>query len=290
MGAVWKSLNKHTQSLGDYFNSKTSAKMMTLLYKLLQRRGIFFYLLFIVYLLYLHPLVIGRLSGAGMENPDPLMGWIVLLIPFAELLGFWLKYPIMLYYAREYPAKEGNWQIILIVFLPILHLGMSTFIFIVGTQTAGLQPAGDAAWYWQLLYVAGFFVVIFKELGFLALFFSLKGVKGSFAQQYPPEIRLGHLFRDAAGDILLLLYSAMGYTILWEFLGKRSSFDAGAGFWGSIMQYLGILIYFVMVIPPLQAIYTLQNSITQRTKIQRIWSAVSFLIVLVIAVRSIVQG
>ena len=126
-------------------------------------------------------------------------------------------------------------------------------------------------------------------MGFLALFFSLKGVQGSFFQRVPPEIRLGHLLRDTAGDILLLCFSALGYTVLWDLIVTQSPINTSVGLWDSFLQYLGVLLYFMMVIPPLQSIYTLQNSITQRTRIQRVGSTVSFMIVLLISVLSVAR-
>jgi hypothetical protein len=101
---------------------------------------------------------------------------------------------------------------------------------------------------------------------------------------------LGHLIRDSAGDILLLCFSALGYTVLWDLIVMRSPINTSVGLWDSFLQYLGILFYFMMVIPPLQSVYTLQNNITQRTRIQRVWSTVNFMIVLLIAVLSVAKG
>jgi hypothetical protein len=274
--------------------------MRSLFNKLLQYRAIYIYFLFIAYLIYIHPDIIERLSQTSPKKPDPLLGWIFLLIPLLEILGIWLKYPVLAYYRNQYPAKESNWMVIAMVFLPILHIGMSAFLFIAGTQIAGLQPEGDAAWYWQLLYVAGFFLILFKEGGFLALFFTFGGMNWTKNQRYPPkviflnrlqhdlkEIRLVDIILDTLGDIFLLIFSALGYTALWEHVGMSSPFYTQVSWWEYLTQFLGVIIYFLMVIPPLQAVYMLQNATLQISKMQRFWFRVQFVLTLVVAYLSI---
>ncbi len=277
--------------------------MSSFVYKLLKNRGLVFYLLFIGYLITIHPGLIERLSEASLSSPDPLFGWIFLLLPLFELVGFWLKYPLLAYYARNYPQKFSNWTILMIIFLPILHLGMSAFLFIIGTQIAGLQPKENAPWYWQLLYVIGFFLVIIKDAGILLMTFSFGGMKWTARQQYPPdvlflkrlrkgiqEVQLRHLLEDALGDVFLLIFSSLGYTALWEYMGMSSPFYTHVGFWEYIFQLLGALIYFMMVIPPLQAVYLLQGTFVRTTKRQKLWSGFQFVLTLVAAFLSIARS
>jgi len=264
---------------------------------------VFFYLLFIGYLITIHPGLIERLSEASLSNPDPLLGWIFLLIPFLELVGFWLKYPMLNRYAPERPSKPSNRIILVMVFLPILHLAMSAFLFIVGTQIAGLQPEGDAPLYWQLLYVVGFFLMITKEAGFLTMFFSFSGMEWTGSQRYPPdvlflrrlrrtvwEIKLKHVFEDALGDAFLLVFSSLGYTALWEYTGLSSPFRTGVGFWEYFYQVIGVLVYFMMVIPPLQAVYLLRDTIVRTTTRQKLWSGFQFALTVVAAFLSITRS
>ena len=276
--------------------------MLTFAYRLLEKRGIFFYFLFIGYLLFLHPHLLKRLAATS-STPDPVIGWTFLLLPFFELIGFWFKYPVLSFYARTYPQKASTIKILAMVFLPILHLGMAAFLFIIGTQITGLQPEGDAAWYWQLLYVAGFFLILFKELGFLALFFSFGGIPWTNRQEKPPQVfflkRLsksvnGHdlrpLLEDALGDIFLFVFATLGYTALWEYTGMVSTFYTHVGFWRYFMQLLGVLLYFLMVIPPLQAVYLMQYTLIRHTKRQQIWAGFQFVFTLVAAFWVIIRS
>ena len=274
--------------------------MKSLGYKLLNNRGVVFYLLFIGYLITLHPDLLNRLATASRSNPDPLLGWIFLLIPFLELIGFWLKLPYLPHPTPQQVKKPSGGTILLKVLLPILHVGMSAFLFIVGTQIAGLQPEGDAPWTWQLLYVIGFFLILFKELGFLTLFFTFAGVEWTATQQYPPDIlflkrlrgsiremRLRHLAEDTLGDALLLVFSSLGYTALWEYVGMSSPLRTDVGFWDYVFQLIGLSVYLMIVIPPLQAVYLLRDAIAPTTKIQNLWSGFQFTLTVVAAFLSI---
>jgi hypothetical protein len=272
----------------------------SLAHQLLNRRGIFFQLLFIVYLITLHPDLLSRLSKASRSHPDPLLGWSFLLIPFLELVGFWLKVPYLPHDTRQQSQKRSSGTIILIVLLPVLHVGMSAFLFIAGTQIAGLQPEGDAVWYWQLLYAVGFFLVIFKELGFIAMFLTFAGIEWTANQQDPPDIlflrrlrksvqqiRLRHLVEDALGDALLLVFSSLGYTALWEYVGMSSPLNPYLGFWDYAFQLIGLFIYLMIVVPPLQAVYLLQDAIVQTTTMRKLWSGLQFALTVVAAFLSI---
>jgi hypothetical protein len=253
-----------------------------------------------VYLITLHPDLLSRLSKASRSHPDSLLGWSFLLIPFLELVGFWLKVPYLPHDTRQQSQKRSSGTIILIVLLPVLHVGMSAFLFIAGTQIAGLQPEGDAVWYWQLLYAVGFFLVIFKELGFIAMFLTFAGIEWTANQQDPPDIlflrrlrksvqqiRLRHLVEDALGDALLLVFSSLGYTALWEYVGMSSPLNPYLGFWDYAFQLIGLFIYLMIVVPPLQAVYLLQDAIVQTTTMRKLWSGLQFALTVVAAFLSI---
>lgn len=277
--------------------------MKSLGYKLLKNRGIFFYLLFVEYLITIHPSLLRRLSKASLSNPDPLLGWIFLLIPFLELVGFWLKFPYLSHYARNNLKKPSNGTIVVIVLLPVLHLGMSAFLFISGTQIAGLQPKENAPWYWHFLYTIGFFLTLIKELGFLALFLSFGGIEWTTNQRYPPNIlflkrlrktiqkfRIKNLLEDTLGDIFLLIFSTLGYTALWEHIGISSPFHTQGDFWDYFFQLIGILILFMVIIPPLQAVYLLQDTLVRTSKRQKLWSGFQFALTVAGAFLSIARN
>jgi hypothetical protein len=283
-------------------NFFTMALIPSLTYRLLKNRGLFFYLLFIGYLIVLHPVLLRRLAGASLATPDPLIGWIFLIIPFLELAGFLLKYQVLAHYAEHYPHKPLTGLMLAIYFLPMVHLGMSGFLFIIGAQLAGLQPEGNAPVYWQLLYVAGFFLIMIKEAVFLAIFVAMSGMQSTKTQFLPeisrlkpphktlPEIPLNHLVQDALGDLLLLIFSSLAYSALWEYIGMSSPFHTHVGVEEYIRQLIGFMVYFSIVIPSLQAVYLLQNAIVHTTRKQRLWSGFQFALTLAAAFLSIARS
>ena len=189
-----------------------------------------------------------------------------------------------------------------IVLLPVLHVGMTALLFIAGTQIAGLQPEDNSPWYLHFLHIVGFFMAIIKELGFLAMLLSLGGIEWTADQRYPPDIpflkrlrktiqefRIQHLLEDTVGDAFLLIFSSLGYTALWECVGMSSPFHTPVGFREYFFQVIGVLVYFMIVVPPLQAAYLLRDTIVRTTKRQKLWSGFQFALTLVAAFLSIAR-
>ena len=281
--------------------------MSTFFYHLLQRRSIFFYLLFLGYLAYVHPWLIERISVTDGGQIDRMLGWFLLALLCLELWGFWLKHPIMVYYARQYPAAglddkqflQANasgcqFRLLVTIFVPILHMVMACFLYIAATQIGGLDPGGSAPAWQQLLYVGGFFIVLIKETGMIGLFYSPFGLRGPSNDtyptlgwhgltngEYPSEIRLEHLLRDTLGDFILLVFSAVAYAVLWDTVTLISPIRDG-----SFFEYLGLGVYFLMAILPLQSIYLFQAVTIRQTRTHRIWMVVSFLILVIVAILS----
>lgn len=284
--------------------------MSTFFYHLLQRRSIFFYLLFLGYLACGHSWLIKRLSATDGGRIDRTLGWFLLALLFLELWGLWLKHPIMVYYARQYPvagldgkqflradASGCQFRLLVTIFVPILHMVMAFFLYLMATQIGGLNPGGTAPAWQQLLYAGGFFIVLIKETGMIGLFYSPYGIRGPsddtypslgrrgvITGEYPSEIRLEHLLRDALGDFILLAFSAVAYTVLWDAVILVSPIRDG-----SFFEYMGLGFYFLVAILPLQSVYLFQAITTRQTSVQRIWMVVSLLILVIAAIWSFPQ-
>jgi len=281
--------------------------MIAFFYSLLQRRRLFFYLLFLGYLAYVHPWLVERISVTDGGRIDRKLGWFLITLLCLELWGFWLKHPIMVYYARQYPAaglddkqflqadaSGGKFRLLVTIFMPILHMVMACFLYIAATQIGGLNPGGSAPAWQQLLYAGGFFIIIVKETGMIGLFYSPFGLRGPSNdtyptlgwrgltnREYPSEIRLEHHLRDALGDFVLLAFSVVAYTVLWDTVTLISPIRTG-----DFIEYLGLGVYFLMAILPLQSIYLFQAVTIRQTIAQRIWMVISFLILVIAAVLS----
>jgi hypothetical protein len=279
------------------------------LYKVLQQRSIFFYLLFLGYLAFVNPYLMARLSTTASGHIDVVLGWFLLILLFLELWGFWLKHPIMVYYTRysavdETPSKKFlSWlndaiMLLGVIFFPIFRIGMGIFLYITATQIGGLDP-GDGMPLWQaLLFGAGFLIVIIKELGMIVLFFTPYGLRGASNDTYPTlswhgrangvypsELEFSHLLRDALGDLVLLAFTAVAYTVLWDGIGLTSPVQANS-FKEYILAYLGLSLYFLMTMLPLRSVYLFQAITTPQTGYQRIWMVIRFSVLFLVAISS----
>ena len=286
--------------------------MFAFLYKLLQRRGVFYYLLFIGYQIFVHPRLLDYLTGGHREQPNLFLGVFLLALLFLELWGYWLKHPILVYYARRHPAADSppekflGWAepsvcvlpLLLVIFVPIFHLVMAFFLYMIAAQIGGFDPGSSAPVWHQLLFVAGFFAVLIKECGMIGLFYSPYGLRGPAdntyptlgwrgltQRQYPAELRLEHLLRDGLGDLILLVFFAVAYTVLWDFMGQIHPVQASS-FGDYIFEYLGVGFYFLLTILPLQAVNLFQAVATRQTKTQRVWMVAGLLLIVLIAMLS----
>jgi hypothetical protein len=278
--------------------------MLNLLYALLRRRSIFFYLLFLGYAIFINPWLIELINETSDGQEMPALGLFLFFVLLLELWGLWLKHPIMVYYARQYPAagakpeKDFGWVdasagcapgLLITLFIPVFHLAMAGFLYMIAVQTTGVRDNGTD---WRvLLVVGGLFLVIIKEAGVMGLLYTPYGLRGASKDtyptlgwrgiryvQYPSEIRLEHLLRDALGDLVLLLFSAVAYSALWDAVALVSPLRRG-----TLTEYLGLGIYFMMVVLPLQTVPIFQTMTTQQTKAQRNWIVVSLLILVLVS-------
>ncbi|MBN1666533.1 MAG: hypothetical protein JW862_05575 [Anaerolineales bacterium] len=228
------------------------ALLQEVFYRLLQQRAVFLNLLLVLYLWRLHPQVLARISNVvEQDQPDLQLGLVLLAgLPLLETLAFGLKWPLVSNLAQR--ARRPNWSILGVVFLPLLHLGMAALLFIAASQIAGLQPAGEAGFLPQLAYFAAFFLVLSKEGLLLAGWSKLFNERPQPDTTDPWRPRLPALLLDALGDLGLLVFSALAFSALWDFVILGAPVETGRGIGYLILQYFGVLIYLVLILPPLQ--------------------------------------
>ncbi|MBN2146132.1 MAG: hypothetical protein JW726_02045 [Anaerolineales bacterium] len=265
----------------------------------LQRwRGTFLSLFFIGYLIFIQPGVLSRLQAiSDMAIGDPLLGGILIALPIVELAGFYLKLPAYQYYRKHYPAKSGTLLLLLFIFLPLLHMGMAAMLCIAAFQVAGMRPG--EAWF---SFLVVFFLVIFKE-AFLVVLMLYPGVNAPNAETFlqpgkdpllkrllpgviPSEITLPLVLRDIAGDLLLLIFSALVYSTLWDFILMRSPIESG-NLDFTLAQYLGVVFYFILVYPTARSFYYLQVAFIQHNRLSKVLLVLDLLATLTVALLTI---
>ncbi len=236
-------------------------------------------LIFAAYLVFLQPTVLQRLEATkGYRSADPLMGVLLLALPLLEVGGVYLKHPASAYYFHHCTAKRlrddpmvGGVGVGIFLCAVILHLGMSVFLAIMAFQVLGVRT-GEGGALLPLIGLTGFiFLVIFKEVLFMVLWYNPFGGSTDPPAQLTPKL----LLRDGLGDLLLLIFSAVGYTALWD--ATISPDDAGVG--------AGVL--FLFIYPLLRSIYLFQEIFLEKDRWAKVWSWMSFVFVLAAAMASV---
>jgi hypothetical protein len=176
-------------------------------------RGILFNLLFLGYLALLQPLVLRRLDGVLERGAvDPLLGVLLLVVPWLELAGLYLKAPVVLARLR---TNSARWPTTLPIVVWMAHLVLNIML-LVGFACFGVN-SGDDPPLWGVLLMAA---VVIKELFFL-LYWTLKVEPG----KEPRETRFLQetwFLRELAGDLLLLPFALLSFSCLWQMLVARN--------------------------------------------------------------------
>jgi hypothetical protein len=275
---------------------------MHLIFALQRSRFIWLNLLFAGYLWLLQPAVLQRLDASTQGNdPDWLMGGLLLGIQVIEMAGLLLKRPVGAFYARRDPDSNapGKWdtlKVALFVFIPIFHLSLAAFLAMIALGLLKMGGGSETAAILQCLSVLVVFAIITKEAFFVALALGI-GLAGSAfdhntptrapapwverANRWlaPPEITQitqKDALKDMAGDLLLLAFSALAYTTLWEF-GTADALRAQGS--ERLWEYLGLSILFFMVYFTTRSVYLMQELSLQQSRAARVFTGVSFLVV-----------
>lgn len=260
-------------------------------------------LLFIAYLWFVHPGFMARINASQDGRGDWKLGWLLLLAPLLEIAGIILKRPVSVYFARHYPNTGASTSLMVaFLFSAIFRLAMGVFVVMVAFQVGFGGPTGDMPGGLQWLMVVMVFVAIFKETFVILLAYpaetkayqdlafppgqeQFKRVLTSIFTSHPPEqITLWVFLRDLLGDLLLLAFSAVIYSALWEFVTQGARIDAG---YEGLMDYLGLTFFFLLTYLPLRIVSLMSEMAIQTSKSQRVVSLVSLAAVWVSAMLNI---
>lgn len=266
---------------------------------LFKARPVLLNLLFIAYLWLLQPGLVARLNASQDGRGDWAMGGLLLVIPLLEIAGILLKRPVRAYFSRHYPRQDGsNFLIAAYILTAIFHLSLGAFLLIVAFQVGGGMPTGSLPGSLQCLMLVLLFVTIAKEGLVIATSYPVESKPfgaGAFPEsrsalndalmrfltvRAPEQITLKIFLVDLLGDLLLLAFSAVVYTALWEFGTQGSQVSPGqAGF----ADYLGLTFYFLLVFLPLRMVSLMDEMAIQASRAQRILSAASLAAVWLVA-------
>lgn len=270
-------------------------------------------LLFVGYLVFLHPLLLQRVQATDdFRFADPFLGGLLLSLQLFELAGVYLKHPASVYYFHHYPARgpaQGSTLQQLgvagFVLAVVLHLALSSLLALLAAHLLGVPMGDDAGFLPGLALVTLVFVVIAKEAVFIVAWYNPFAGTAVSLQQRPPgdaittlapltlggplvvpeRLTLGAMLRDLLGDLLLLVFSAVGYTVLWDAVIPPVTVGWGPG--AVLEAYFGPLVYFLVLYPLLRSIYLFQDLFLEKDLRAKVGSWLGFALVLVTALLSV---
>jgi hypothetical protein len=272
---------------------------MNILNWILKYRSIPLNLLFAAYLIFLQPIVVQRLQQTrSYTRIDPLVGYLLIALQLMELIGAALKLPMSSYlYLHRFNRKImnsptwGSASVGCLLFPWIFHLLIAV---ILGFFALDMLVSDQSSRGW--LGVAMVFLVIFKETAFIALNNPVIGTgdpsnppsrnnplhlartsRGLFTP--PKQISIGLAICDLLGDLMLLAYGVVGFTVLWD----ANPFFTGSA-WG---LDLFAFIYFFVIYVSLRGIYFMQDVFLESSRMQKIASLLSFCVVLIVSMRTL---
>ncbi len=285
---------------------------------LLKYREILFGLVFVAYLLGIHPLIMARLGDVTPQTPDRWLGLLVFALPFLDFAGHYLKRPVMVYQARQTPEGLGGKIPLLARLLPwahILLIGVLYFSFLMVFNIYALLEGTFLecfSFYVALLFPGMVWMLLEGEI--LRYFTYPLGEDEREWERYSqmvdesPPRSLARLFglwvlairpryshvlsqvdywKDALGDLLLLVFAMLGYTFIFDFLGLHAPFRLSGGPAVALLDVARFILLFVLLYPPLRSAHFFMEQILPRSEGQKALSDISFAVVLIIALFSV---
>lgn len=269
---------------------------MRAVYWVLEYRNLLLNLLFGGYLLFLQPVLLRRLEAThGYSIPDPLIGSILLMLPLIELAGVYLKRPVFAFrFATCFPDNRSLLQnsrlrilaIVFTFFSQLFDMSLSAVFAFAALKMLGITSQA-------MLCLPVFPVIMFRGLFVGMMWYS--AIFGEIAMKAPKQIDMRLAWHDLLGDVLLLFYAAIGYTVLWDAnpffqqssLGNFFFVDFFPGTtWG---DDLFALLYLLAIYLVLRSVYLVQEVFLGTSRTARYQSLFSFVILLVIAMTSTPQ-
>lgn len=281
---------------------------------ILQYREIFLGLMYVAYLWGVHPYLIERLQIVTPKTPDIGLGLLVFTLPFFDFIGHYLKRPVMVTMARQNYQRLGGKIPTLIRLLPWAHIllvGVLAFSFMVlfnlhvllnGTFLEGFSfflyfifpgliwmvlegeilsyfnsPFGEDERQWKK------YSQIVESSPKKSLEHFVGKLYLSISQHYPRNIDTIHFLKDALGDVFLLIFAMLGYTMIFDFLGLNAPLSLSRGPILAMFDILKSAFLFILLYPPLRSAYFYMEQIIPRTNAQKALSFISFSAVLISA-------
>jgi hypothetical protein len=230
-------------------------------------RHIVFGVLFLAYVQFLHPVLLGLLASARQKELSAwglALGLVLFGIQAWELIGVWLKLPVTQEKIRQNPNPSGiakfgvgaaqlaHLFMALMIFNNILpFFGMTRICFNYDTRFA---PC--------FFSTLGFLVILVKEMIVLFLFLNSKPAHPPLDLN-EPAVRI----REMVGEVILLSFGMVAFSLSWNGIIDFLNPAEGEAFWVTL---LGSILLFMTLYPPSRLVFITEEWLVRQPRLARI--------------------
>jgi|GEM_PF-6351057 len=176
-------------------------------------RTILYGLIFVGYLLFIHPLLLDGLGEARAgSQPNFWLGLLIVIFLLFEIIGTRIRWPIAAERIQRWPAQSHTGKIAAGM-TTLLHVGLSFFIWLNIQPVFGLSLSDDAGF---LIGAITFFtlILVFVKEGVVLEAFGYGQEKYAPLDLDEPLVKM----RELLGDFFLLIFGMAAITLSWEAL------------------------------------------------------------------------
>lgn len=245
-------------------NRTVTHKTLTFKHLVYNYRGVLFNIAFFIYILTVQIPLVKAVSGV-MEHGkiNLLVGLLLILVTFAELVGIHLKLPVL--NSRIGKGEIKRFALFFIIWVFHIIVNMSLVIF--GLKAVGIFfDSEHMAW---LAMVFAVFVVL-KEIYLLMYFWAKPRLKKELSEK-----KL--MTRELIGDVLIFCWSAVAFTVTWVY-GASSGLVQPGSILVIVLQLVGAILIFLMMFLPLRLLQFYEEWSIPRTRRQKLWSWLSLVL------------
>lgn len=176
-------------------------------------RSILYGLVFIGYLLFIHPLLLNGLGDARESGqPNFWLGLLIVIFLLFEVIGIRIRWPVAEERIQRWPS--GSFLGMMAVGLTVLnHVGLAFFVWFNSLPTFGLSLTDDAGFLIGAITFFTLMLVIVKE-GLVLESFGDGKKKRAPLDLDEPLVKM----REMVGDFFLLVFGMAAFTLSWDVL------------------------------------------------------------------------
>ncbi len=235
-----------------------------------QKRGILFNLFFLLYLFSFQPLLLREVSWIVERGQTNFwLGMLMIFVIVVETVGIFWKTPAVAQRLRilkqNKAAKETGFGFVFLVW--IFHTVIAVSVLMIAFNAFGvviireLEEMGG----WIILIFVG---MIVKEL--IILLYWMDQFTAKEADKPANQEQVQNNFRkEIFGDIALLIFGAVAFTSIWEFIAVNTPILPGS-FFSIVSQYILAAFLCLIFFLPIRSLYIFEEYLTKSTRRENI--------------------